>query len=65
MTKSQRKLVEFAIKHPGKWHSYYDNRETVEIVCATHNLGIIKVNEFGQFRLKSEEAARRFLQPNH
>jgi len=48
------------MKYPG-WHSFADDRETVAVVCATHNLGIIKVNEHSQFRLKSEFWANQFL----
>jgi hypothetical protein len=50
----------FLLKYPGKWHSYATNKPTVEIVCALVNLGIAKVNQFDQFRLKSIDAAERY-----
>jgi len=61
MTNSQKRLIEFVVKYPDKWHSYAPNKPTVEVVCATSNLGIIRVNECEQFQLKSLDAARRFL----
>ena len=61
MTKGQRKLVTFAIKYAGKWHGYSTDYHTVNLVCATANLGIIKVNDYDQFTLKSKEKAERFL----
>ena len=59
--KAQTKLVNFALKYPGKWHSYTTDYHTVNLICATANLGIIKVNETDQFALKSKEKALRFL----
>ena len=61
MTKSQQKLIKFALKYADKWHTFADDRETVGIVCSTANLGIIKINDYGQFKLKSEAAANQFL----
>lgn len=47
----QRHLIMFAIQHPG-YQTYKRDKDTVEGVCATHNLGIIEVVG-DQFRLKS------------
>lgn len=57
---TQADLIQFATDYPG-WHSFAQDRLTVEHVCASHNLGIIEVNEHSQFRLKSPEKARQFL----
>lgn len=59
--KAQIKLIKFALKYAGKWHSYATDRETVGVICATVNLGIIKLNQFEQFTLKSEFHATQFL----
>lgn len=57
-------IVEFALKYPG-WHGYAKGcKETCAAVCAAHNLGIIEANEHHQFRLRSEEKARRFINAN-
>ena len=61
MKRKQRDLIEFALRYECNWNGFATDRETVELVSATANLGIIKVNEFGQFKLKSREAAERFL----
>ena len=61
MSKGQRKLIEFALKYSDKWHSYSPDYHTVGLICATSNLGIIKLNEHGQFALKCKEKALRFL----
>ena len=58
----QLKLIRFALKYAGNWNSFAPDRYTVGAVCATVNLGIIKVNEFGQFKLYgSGVAARQWL----
>ena len=59
--KRQLHLISFALKHKGEWHTFSDDKQTVELICATHNLGIIKVNEFQQFTLKSEFNANLFI----
>ncbi len=56
----QIKLIKFALKYSGL-HTFAQDKRTVEVVCATHNLGIIKVNEFNQFQLKSTLLANDFL----
>lgn len=61
MRKNQTDLVAFALRYPDKWHSFADNLRTTSIVCATQNIGIIRVNEFGQFRLACADKAQRFL----
>ena len=59
--KTQQALIRFLMKHPDTWHTYADDYKTVSIVCATSNLGILKVNDTGQMKLKSREAAHQFL----
>ncbi len=59
-TGRQKHLIRFALRHPA-WNSFADDWETVSLVCATHNLGIIETNEYSQFRLKSEFWANQFL----
>ena len=59
--KTQQALIRFLMKYPDTWHSYADDRETVNLVCATSNLGILKVNDYGQMKLKSRDKAHQFL----
>lgn len=59
--KSQIKLVKFLLKYPSKWPSFANNYQTVSIVCATSNLKILQVNDYGQMRLCSVENANMFL----
>ena len=61
---AQITTAKFLRKHPGKWHSFATDRVTVESVCGLHNLGIAKVNDFGQMRLRSADKADRFVN-NH
>jgi len=62
MTRTQKKMAKFMLTYGDKgWQSFADDRETVECVCALHNLGIVRVNEFQQMRLISREKACRFL----
>ena len=46
------KLTEFAIRHPGKWHTYKKDKKTQKAVERAKLLGRIETNEFDQFRLK-------------
>ena len=57
----QRKLIHFLLNYPGEWHSFASDKHTVEIICATSNLGILEVNEFHQMKLKSESKALTFI----
>jgi len=57
----QIKLIKFLVKHPNDWHSFHDNKETVALVCATANLGILETNEHGQMHLLSVNRAKQFL----
>lgn len=59
-TFNQKDMIGFALKYPG-WHSFARDKLTVEHVCANVNLGILEINQFNQFRLKSEEKAVRFM----
>ena len=53
--------IEFLIRYPSKWHSYNPNYETTSTVCCLVNLGIAKVNQFDQFKLKSISHANQYL----
>lgn len=53
-------LIKFAVKYPG-WHTFATDSDTVGVVCATQNLGIISVNDYCQFSLRSYEKAKNFL----
>ena len=57
----QVRLIKFALEHSGSWHTYSTDYNTVEQVCAAVNLGIIKLNQCGQFKLKSHSHACQFL----
>ena len=59
--KTQQALVRFLMKYPDTWHSYANDKKTVSLVCATSNLGILKVNNNYQMKLKSRDAAHQFL----
>lgn len=59
--RNQKHLLGFAMRYPLTWHSFAGDRETVEAVCGLSNLGIIEVNEFNQFSLKSETKAQAWL----
>ena len=51
-------LVRFALKRPDSWHTFYNNKETVALVCAAYNLRCIALNDFGQFKAIEENAKR-------
>jgi hypothetical protein len=61
MAKAQIKLVKFLVKYSNKWHSFASDYNTVSLVCACSNLGILKTNNFGQMKLVSLEKADRWL----
>ncbi len=61
ITRKQVELARFLVKYPDKWHTFHADRETVELVCAAVNLGIARINDFGQMQLKSAEHATRFI----
>ena len=63
--KAQKRLIMFAVKYPDTWQSYATDKQTVSVVCATANLGIIRLNEFGQFMLKSRSHAAQWLLSNY
>jgi hypothetical protein len=51
MTRGQRKLIHFAVKYPDKWHAFAHDYQTVGIVCACVNCGLIVLNDFNQFKI--------------
>lgn len=54
------KTVRFAMKYKGRWHTYSQDCKTIEGICGAANLGLIQLNEFGQFKAR-EENAQRYL----
>lgn len=56
-----KKATKFLLRHPDKWHSFARDYDTVDVICACVNLGIAKLNDCGQFKLKSKEAAERYV----
>ena len=50
MNKLQKAALKFAAKHP-KWNTFASDKPTVDAICGLHNCGLIKVNEFGQFKI--------------
>lgn len=59
--KHQKKMINFVLNYDG-WQTYSTDKLTVEIVCSLVNLGILKLNNFGQMKLKSREHANRFME---
>jgi hypothetical protein len=59
--KKQISLVLFLLNYDNKWHSFENHHETIGFVCATANLGILKVNEYNQMKLKSKPHALQYL----
>lgn len=58
--KKQIDMVKFLLKYSGKWHIFAKDRETIETICACHNLGILKIKG-DMMILKSKMAALQFL----
>ena len=58
--KEQIRTIRFLQEHEGKWIIFAKNQQTVQIVCALHNLGIAEVKG-DQMILKSREKAKRWL----
>ena len=58
MTTKQKtiKAIKFFLQYRGKWISYADNAETVNLICRLANLQIITVNEYGQARVNPHNA---------
>jgi hypothetical protein len=54
-------MINFVLNYDG-WQTYATDKLTVEIVCSLVNLGILKLNNFGQMKLKSREHANRFME---
>lgn len=60
MNRLQKDTIEFLLEHKGEWLTFAKDRDTIESVCALHNLGIVEVSK-GRVTLKSKEKANRFL----
>ena len=58
--KRQLFLVKFARKYPDQWFNHASDYDSVSIMCATANLGIITLKG-GQFCLQSKEKADQFI----
>lgn len=54
-------LISFALRNKSKWHKFNNDRETVSLICAGHNLGIIQITKNNSFKLANEEKAKRYL----
>ena len=50
MDKIQKAALKFAAKYP-EWNTFASDKPTVTAICGLHNCGLIKVNEFGQFKI--------------
>jgi DNA/RNA endonuclease YhcR with UshA esterase domain len=50
MNNLQKAALKFASKHDG-YHSFSDDKQTVDAICGLHNTGLVKVNEHGQFTI--------------
>ena len=59
MNAKLKTLVNFVWRNQG-WHKYATDRESVEILCAAVNLGIVEIRG-DQYALKSAEHARQYL----
>ena len=58
--KTQKALVKFLRKYPEAWHSFSHDKQTIEDVCATANLGILTIKG-DQMILKSADKADMYL----
>ena len=47
----QKHVLEFAFNNPG-WHTFHKDRTTIQAINSLVKLGLVEVNEYGQFRLK-------------
>lgn len=61
MLNHQIDAINFLLRYPNKWSSYNDDVVTSEVVCSLVNLGIAKINECRQFKLKSATKANDFI----
>ena len=60
MLSEQKTMVKFLRRYPGEWHTFHNDRDTIELVCALHNLGIATVKG-DMFILRSAEKADRWM----
>lgn len=51
MTKNQARLLRFAIQYKG-WHTYGNDRSTINTLRTLENHGLIEIKGLKQFRLK-------------
>ncbi|MCH7605382.1 hypothetical protein IID24_05335 [Patescibacteria group bacterium] len=58
--KNQKDMVKFLLRTEEDWHTFGRDRDSIEIACALHNLGIAEVKG-GEIILKSREKAKRWL----
>ena len=47
--KNMKHALNFVNKHSG-WHSFSKNRPTINAIKKLHELRLIEINNFGQFR---------------
>ena len=56
MNKLQKKALRFAhrvYKLNKGWSAFYPNKTNCEAIYGLHNCGLVKVNEFNQFKITS------------
>jgi hypothetical protein len=58
--KRQRFLIKFALKYPDTWFNHAHDYESVSLMCATANLGIIELKG-GMWILKSRDKANQWI----
>ena len=58
MTLKQKTIntIKFYLDNRGKWISFANDSETINIICRLANLQIIQVNQFGQARINPHNA---------
>ncbi len=64
MTTKQKtiKTIQFYLKNRGKWISFANDAETVNIICRLANLQIVTVNQYGQARINPHNAKLYLLE---
>lgn len=50
------KTIKFYLANRGKWISFANDADTVNIICRLANLQIITVNQYGQARINPHNA---------
>jgi hypothetical protein len=58
MTTKQKtiKTIKFYLANRGKWISFSNDADTINIICRLANLQIVTVNQYGQARINPHNA---------